>query len=92
LADINADFVDANFGGHGARTHISISDIGERPVPVELDEGIDIKLDSGDKVFHNAFGNGIVVDVRGGVVTVAFEDPRVGVKKLALSIAPLKKI
>jgi DNA helicase-2/ATP-dependent DNA helicase PcrA len=92
LSDIEAEFIEANFGGHGARQHIPISDIGEKPVPVELDKGVDIELSSGDKVSHNVFGEGIVVDITGGVATVAFEDSKVGIKKLALSIAPLKKI
>lgn len=92
LADINKDLIEANFGGHGARTHMSIQDIGETPVPVELDEGFDIELSIGDKVEHNAFGGGIVVDIKGGVATIAFEDSKIGIKKLALSIAPLKKV
>lgn len=92
LADLSGDLVEANFGGHGARPHISVSDIGETPVPVELDSGVDIALSKGDKVAHNTFGEGFVVDVTGGVATIAFNDPKAGVKKLALSIAPLKKI
>ncbi len=92
LADLSKDLIEANFGGHGARTHISVSDIGETPVPVELDSGVDIALSQGDKIAHNTFGEGFVVDVNGGVATIAFSDPKVGVKKLALSIAPLKKI
>lgn len=92
LADIDEEFVEANFGGHGARQHIAIEDIVDRPVPVELDEGVDLELSSGDKVSHNVFGSGIVVNVTGGVATVAFDDPKIGVKKLALSVAPLKLI
>lgn len=92
FANIDKTLVEANFGGHGARKHISISDIGEQPVPIELNEGVDTELAAGDKVSHNVFGEGIVVDITGGVVTVAFEDPKAGVKKLALSIAPLKKV
>jgi ATP-dependent DNA helicase UvrD/PcrA len=92
LADIDEKHVEANFGGHGARKHISISDIGEKPVPIELDEGLDVELDVGDKVSHASFGGGIVIDRKGGVVTVAFEDSAYGVKKLALSVAPLKRI
>ena len=41
---------------------------------------------------HNIFGNGIVVNITGGVATIAFEDSKVGVKKMALSVAPLKRI
>jgi ATP-dependent DNA helicase UvrD/PcrA len=92
LADIDGEFVEANFGGHGARQHIAIEDIVDKPVPVELDEGVDFEIGTGDKVSHNVFGSGIVVNVTGGVATVAFDDPTVGVKKLALSVAPLKVI
>lgn len=92
LADISADFIDANFGGHGMRQHISVSDIGDRPVPVELEMGVEVDFAVGDKVTHLAFGIGIVVDIQGGVATIAFQDPRVGIKKLALSIAPLKRL
>lgn len=92
LADIGGHLVEANFGGHGARMHISVNDIGSIPVPVELDQGLDIAFDTGDRVKHGAFGEGIVVAITGGVATIAFADPKVGVKKLALSIAPLRKI
>ncbi|MFH1284894.1 MAG: 3'-5' exonuclease [Candidatus Peregrinibacteria bacterium] len=92
LSDIDGELVEANYGGAGNRQHLSISDILERPVPVELDKGFDIELATGDKVSHNTFGKGIVIDVKGGVATVAFEDSGVGVKKLALSVAPIKKI
>lgn len=92
ISDIEENFIETNFGGHFARQHISVSDIGDKPVPVELGKGLDIEISKGDRVAHTIFGNGIVVDVTGGVVTVAFEDPKIGVKKLALSIAPLKII
>lgn len=91
LADIDGELVEANFGGHGARNHISISDIGSMPIPVELDLGVDVPFGVGDKVSHNVFGRGIVINITGGVATIAFEDSKVGVKKLALSVAPLKK-
>ncbi len=93
LADIEDALVEANFGRHGtARAHIAISDLGDRPVPVEFEESNEIDLSIGDKVSHNVFGTGIVINVTGGVVTVAFEDSKVGVKKLAISVAPLKKL
>lgn len=92
LADISEEFVEANYGGHGMRQHISVSDIGDMPVPVELGEGVEVAFSVGDKVTHVAFGIGIVVDIQGGVATIAFQDPRVGIKKLALSIAPLKRL
>jgi len=49
-------------------------------------------LKTGDKVSHPTFGDGIVMNVTGGVVTIAFQDRSYGVKKLALSVAPLTKI
>lgn len=93
LADIEENLVETNFSKKGAaRAHVPLSEIGYMPVPVELDEALDIELGAGDKVVHNSFGTGIVVDVTGGVATIAFADPKVGVKKLALSIAPIRKI
>ncbi len=44
----------------------------------------------GDKVIHQSFGQGIIVELRGDVVSVAF--PGKGIKKLAASIAPLQKV
>jgi DNA helicase II / ATP-dependent DNA helicase PcrA len=92
LADIDATLVEANFGGHGARMHISVSDIGNKPIPIEFNDDVGSEFSAGDKVRHNVFGEGIIVDITGGVATVAFEDSKVGVKKLALSVAPLKKV
>ncbi|MEK7126972.1 MAG: UvrD-helicase domain-containing protein [Patescibacteria group bacterium] len=92
LTDIDESLIISNFGGHIVRQHISVSEIHDTPIPIEADEGIEIPFGSGDKVVHNIFGKGIVVDVKGGVITVAFEDSKVGIKKLALSIAPLKRI
>lgn len=46
----------------------------------------------GDKVLHRTFGEGIVVEKRGGLVTIAFKDKLYGVKKFAANIAPLEKM
>jgi len=92
LDDIDVSLIETNFGASKARQHMFVADIVERPVPVEVEKGLDFELGTGDRVHHGIFGNGIVVDLQGGVVTVAFEDSKIGVKKLALSIAPLKKI
>lgn len=48
------------------------------------------ELASGDKVSHNKFGPGMVIDVTGNTVTVVFDSA--GIKKLAKDIAPLKKL
>jgi DNA helicase-2/ATP-dependent DNA helicase PcrA len=73
------------------RKHISIKDIGDKPIPVE-EISPHVNLKDGDKVMHNSFGEGVVVTVQGDVATVAFKNPDVGIKRLALSIAPLVKI
>ena len=44
----------------------------------------------GDRVVHPKFGEGMVIAVKSGAVTVVFDS--VGVKKLALDFAPLEKI
>lgn len=66
---------------------------GDRPIPVEDEEGLSaVELSDGDRVHHRSFGEGVVLNVQGGIVTIAFKDPKAGIKKLALSIAPLKKL
>lgn len=66
---------------------------GERPIPLEDEEGfVPPELHDGDRVSHRSFGEGVVLSVSGGVVTIAFKDPGVGVKKLAISIAPIEKL
>lgn len=59
---------------------------------IPFEEVADGGLHDGDRVEHPMFGCGVVVKVTGGVVTVTFEDAGVGTKKLAISVAPLKKI
>ena len=51
-----------------------------------------IEYSPGDRVHHHTFGEGVVAAVQGGVITVAFKDGKYGVKKLAASVAPLKKL
>ncbi len=50
----------------------------------------DSDLSDGDRVSHPKFGEGLIISVKNGAVTVAFDS--VGMKKLALDFAPLKKI
>ena len=97
MADIPAELVDSNakesVGGFmrfaGAPTKSFTGIIGTKPVPTEkpLPE-----LNDGDRVRHTTFGDGMVISVTGGIVTVAFKDVKIGIKKLALTIAPLEKI
>lgn len=48
------------------------------------------KFKDGDRVKHEEFGEGLVISVADDIATVAFK--KIGIKKLALSVAPLKKI
>ncbi|MBD3329952.1 hypothetical protein GF354_00305 [Candidatus Peregrinibacteria bacterium] len=93
LDDLPEDIIEMDDGyGTFARVHSELTDIGDKPVPIENEKGMELELATGDKVTHGIFGDGVVIDIKGGVITVAFKDPKVGVKKLALTIAPLKKI
>lgn len=46
----------------------------------------------GEKVKHATWGEGIIVQIQGDLATVAFKKKEIGIKKLALNIAPLEKI
>jgi len=71
---------------------LSGNDLGYTPIPVEEYPGDAVELYDGDRVFHQSFGEGVVVAITPGVVTVSFKNIKYGVKKLAISIAPLKKL
>ncbi len=60
-----------------------------RMVPMEEPDNA---FNEQDRVEHPIFGPGIVLNIVGGIVTVVFENPTVGTKKLAISIAPLKRM
>ena len=49
-------------------------------------------LKDGDRVLHKMWGEGMVISIAGGVITIVFKDPKIGIKKLALSVAPLRKV
>ena len=44
---------------------------------------------AGDRVAHSKFGEGTVLEVNGKVIRIEFTDQ---VRKLALGIAPIKKL
>lgn len=71
---------------------LTSTDLGYTPIPVEEYPDDAVQLFEGDKVFHATFGEGVVVALQGGIVSVCFKDKKYGVKKLAISIAPLKKV
>ena len=100
LQDIPQELVTSNsslFDSREKRINhrpLATKDILHKPIPQETFNArvsaSDLK--TGDKVSHPTFGDGIVMNVTGGVVTIAFQDRSYGVKKLALSVAPLTKI
>lgn len=53
-------------------------------------QGASVDLAQGDRVFHKKFGEGLVIESAGSIVTVAFDS--VGIKKLARDVAPLEKL
>ncbi len=50
------------------------------------------KFKDGDRVRHAGYGEGIVVERRGDLLSVAFENKFFGIRKFAANIAPLEKI
>ncbi len=98
LQDISHEHLNSNAQMHrmhrSAKPNIQASDLLNIPIPRESNESIlnPDQITDGLKVVHPKFGPGIVMNKSGGVVTIAFEDRKIGVKKLALSVAPLKII
>jgi DNA helicase-2/ATP-dependent DNA helicase PcrA len=98
ISDIPQDLI--NIFGLPKRKHISVKDFGDKPIPIEDSSDIlenetispHAPVKDGDKVIHKTFGEGVVVNVQGDIATVAFKDPKIGIKRLALSVAPLIKI
>lgn len=62
------------------------------PIPVEEENDDVVEYSDGDRVIHKTFGEGVVINVNAGVLTIAFKDSKIGVKKLAKTVAPLQKL
>lgn len=96
LTDIPETLIEDQFDERTKSTPFDPSDwegIDSRPIPIENDEPLEpAQLADGDRVRHRTFGEGIVIAVHGGIVTVAFKDKKAGIKKLSLSLAPLEKL
>jgi DNA helicase-2/ATP-dependent DNA helicase PcrA len=91
LYDLPSDIVSSNSSIFNTSPTMNPNRLGNKPVPTESSQP-SVEFSDGDKVLHPSFGQGVVVSVVGGVVTVAFQDPKVGIKKLAISVAPLEKV
>jgi DNA helicase-2/ATP-dependent DNA helicase PcrA len=73
------------------RSTLSHKDLTGKPIPLEQNDLVS-SFEDGDKVHHQSFGEGVIISIKGGVATVCFKDSKYGIKKLALSVAPLKKV
>jgi len=90
LNDIPSELLEAD---ERSAKSIRKDDLGYTPIPFEdYNDAEPVTLHGGDRVHHNSFGDGTVVSVTGGVAQIAFDSAKYGLKKLALSIAPLTKI
>ncbi|MBT6068323.1 UvrD-helicase domain-containing protein [Candidatus Peregrinibacteria bacterium] len=58
----------------------------------DSDGEIALNLKIGNRVRHKLWGDGKVIEVRGGIVTIHFDKIEIGTKKLAINIAPIVKI
>lgn len=87
LLQLPEDRFAAAYGGR--RAHVNKEMFGAKPIPAEK---VFQEFSDGDKVLHKTFGEGVVISAAGGIVTVAFKDPKYGIKKLAVAIAPMEKI
>jgi len=94
IEDIGEDLVDYNFQKNVFSGYsISIENFGNKKIPDESvlgEERIAFKVN--DIVDHKVFGIGKIISTVGDIATIKFEDPQFGVKKLALNIAPLRKV
>lgn len=55
-------------------------------------EGEQESYAEGDVVEHKAFGRGVIRTLKGDIADIEFENPRYGTKKLALNVAPVRKV
>jgi len=90
IYDLPNDIVSSNSNIFESSPMLSPDRLGKRSIPLET-ETPSLEFADGDRVAHPTFGQGIVVSAIGGVVTVAFSGGQ-GIKKLAISVAPLTKI
>jgi len=86
IEDIPSELVNMIDGQEPTKTIVRSTKPSE---PIVLDEN-NGEFRSGDLILHEKFGEGRIVQVQGGIIKVAFANQ--GVKSLAASIAPIKRI
>lgn len=89
LMDLPEELVARNHGGISVPM---MDEFGAQPIPYEDENQELADLAIGDRISHKIWGEGIITAVAGGVITVAFKDPMIGIKKLAASVAPIMRI
>jgi len=57
----------------------------------DLDESR-VSYDTGDVIEHMRFGQGVVMETKGDILTVKFKNPLYGMKKIAANVAPIRKL
>jgi DNA helicase-2/ATP-dependent DNA helicase PcrA len=87
LMDLPDDLIDADAfneeGEKGLIHQLKKSLDKQEHVTHGADERVKKKFRDGDKVKHDTFGEGMIVSLQGDIATVAFKDPKIGIKKLA---------
>jgi len=93
IHDIPKELTEAT-GVEPRRAVFEVSDFDQRSEEEIAEEKqiAEKKFKDGDKVRHASFGEGMVVERRGDLVTVSFDNVLYGIKKFAANIAPLEKI
>lgn len=54
--------------------------------------GATVEYFEGDQIEHKAFGLGVIRSLKGDIAEVEFENMRYGKKKIALNVAPVRKV
>ncbi|MFH1375595.1 MAG: 3'-5' exonuclease [Patescibacteria group bacterium] len=86
------DDIPAHLLAEESKRELKRRGFGETPLPdenVDAMNRVSTEFKIGDHVQHPVFGEGKVLKITGGVIEVKFST---GVKRLAISIAPLRKI
>src|SRR3989339_142680 len=87
INDIEENLLEFNYE-RGFKSFGAI-DLGNKLIPAEDTFEVKYDFEKGDIIEHKIFGIGKIISVVGDIATVHFEDPEIGVKKLALNIAPI---
>ncbi len=97
IADIPHEITEGSGKPQPAHPAMNPDEFSARPIPIEDDSDEPhfvpdeiLELHPGDRVLHEKFGAGTLLKLQGSVAEIHFD--RVGIKKLSLSIAPLRKL